>query len=142
MHDIRLAIRRLRNAPAFTVSAVLTMAIGIGATVSIFAAYSAVLLKPIGLAIRLALGANPIRIVGGVVGEGGYLALAGVLGGGVISLLSTQRLSVLLFHVSSRDVGTFVSVTATLIVVVLLASYLAARRIMAIRSAAVLRRGF
>jgi putative ABC transport system permease protein len=90
------------------------------------------------IAVRLALGAKPGRLIANVVGEGSYLALAGVLAGGVISLLLTRRLSSLLFHVGPRDVGTFVTVAVTLVVVVLLASYVAARRILVIRSAAAL----
>jgi predicted permease len=45
IHDLRLALRRLRMAPAFTIATVATLALGIGATTSIFTLAHAVLLK-------------------------------------------------------------------------------------------------
>lgn len=48
--DTRYAVRRLRGAPAFTLTTVLTLALGIGATTSIFTLVYAVLMKSLAVA--------------------------------------------------------------------------------------------
>ncbi len=49
MAQLRQTIRRLFRAPAFTLTTVLTLALGIGATIAIFSVVNGVLLKPLPL---------------------------------------------------------------------------------------------
>src|SRR5215468_8603943 len=44
--DVRYGARTLRNSPAFFATAVLTLALGIGATTAIFSVFDALLWKP------------------------------------------------------------------------------------------------
>jgi len=47
VQDVRFALRSLRRSPAVPLAAIVTLAIGIGATTAIFATLNAVLLKPL-----------------------------------------------------------------------------------------------
>jgi putative ABC transport system permease protein len=80
------------------------------------------------IGVRLALGAEPRRIVGGIIGQGAKLILLGCLGGLVGALALTRFLKSMLYGVSPNDSSTFVVVFALLGGVGLLAAYLPARR--------------
>jgi predicted permease len=84
------------------------------------------------MGVRLALGARPADVRGMVVRQGGLVGVAGIaIGLGVAGGL-THLMSALLFGVSPVDPLTYCAVAAVLMGVVLLASYIPARRAAAV----------
>ena len=84
------------------------------------------------MGVRLALGARPADVRWMIVRQGGILAAAGVGIGLVAAVGLSHLMAALLFGVNPVDLLTYVTVAATLIGVVLLASYLPARRAAAV----------
>ena len=71
LFDLRFAIRQLRKSPAFTLSAILMLAFGIGATTAIFSIVEAVLLRPLPFPHSERLMALADRLQGADVGGNG-----------------------------------------------------------------------
>lgn len=82
------------------------------------------------IGVRLALGAQPRRVLMLVLGQGTTLALIGSAAGVACALGLTRFLASLLYGVQSSDLGTFVLVPIVLIGIALLACYIPARRAM------------
>jgi len=91
------------------------------------------------IGIRLALGAQRSSILRLIIGEGGRLAVVGVLIGLAISSAATRLISSLLFEVKALDWLTFLTVALLLVVVALLASFIPARHAMRLDPYIVLR---
>jgi ABC-type antimicrobial peptide transport system permease subunit len=80
------------------------------------------------LAVRSALGASPDRIFRTVVRRSVTIGAIGAVVGLVAATLATRSLRALLFEVSPVDPTTFLFGAGALLAIVLLASYLPARR--------------
>jgi putative ABC transport system permease protein len=93
------------------------------------------------LAVRMALGATHGRVIRLVVGEGARLVALGLVIGIPGVDMAGEAIRGLLIDVSPFDVPTIITVTIGLIVVSLLACYLAARRVTAIEPERLLREG-
>jgi putative ABC transport system permease protein len=87
LHELRLAVRRLRSDPGFTVVALGTLALGIGATVAMFTVVDAVMLRPLPYP-------RPDRLVEVLPGENANIALDDALARGTPALQSTSGLSI------------------------------------------------
>ena len=91
------------------------------------------------IGIRLALGAQGGDVLQMVLRQGAKLALIGVAIGVCAAFALTQLMRNLLFGVTAYDPVTFVAVAVLLVVVVLLASYIPARRAMLVDPVVALR---
>jgi putative ABC transport system permease protein len=80
------------------------------------------------IGIRMALGAQARDVLKLIIGNGMVLALIGVAAGLAGAFALTRLMAGVLFGVSSTDAVTFVTVSAGLIAVALLACYIPARR--------------
>lgn len=78
------------------------------------------------IGVRMAIGAHPRDIVRLVVGQGGRLALAGIVLGLLAGMALSRLVAGLLFDISAQDPATYLAVGATLAAVALLAAWLPA----------------
>jgi putative ABC transport system permease protein len=108
---------------SFAVLALLIAAIGVGGVLAF-----SVSERTREFGVRMALGANPTQILGGVLGEGLWLAGGGLIVGVVGALGLSQVLRGLLFEVHALDVLTFALMGGLLLLVALAASFVPARR--------------
>jgi predicted permease len=80
------------------------------------------------IGVRMALGARPLDVVGGIVGEGVRLAAVGIGIGFVLALAGSRLLNALLYGTSPTDAVTFASAAALLIAIAVSASLVPAVR--------------
>lgn len=80
------------------------------------------------IGVRVALGAQPHTVLSLIIGQGIRLALIGLLLGLFAAFLSTRMVSNMLYGVEAFDLLTFISISFLLLVVVIVASYIPARR--------------
>lgn len=102
MSELRYAIRSLRKSPGFTVAALLTLAVAIGANSAIFSAVYGVLLRPLPMA-------DPERLA-------------------IFWDSDPSRTIPVLFGVTPLDAGSFGAAIALVVLVVSAASFIPARR--------------
>jgi predicted lysophospholipase L1 biosynthesis ABC-type transport system permease subunit len=91
------------------------------------------------IGVRVALGASPRSVLALIVGRGMLLAAAGVVVGLMGAALLTQSMQSVLYDIRPSDPTTFVEVVAVLLGASLLASWLPARRALAIDPVTALR---
>jgi putative ABC transport system permease protein len=91
------------------------------------------------IGIRMALGARGADVVVGVVRRGALLALAGLALGLLLAAALARLVASILYGIDAFDPGAFAAMAAVLFAVVLLASYLPARRAASVDPMAVLR---
>ncbi len=82
------------------------------------------------IGVRLALGASPGQVFRQVIGQGLRLAVAGVVLGLVAAAAATRLLQGLLFNTSATEPAIYLSLSALLLAMAVLACYVPARRAM------------
>ena len=114
--DLFYGVRTLRASPAFAITSILTLALGIGGATAMFTV------------IRSAPGAQKGDILRLVIGRGLALSVAGAGAGLAGALALTGVMKSLLFQLSPTDPLTFASVPTLFVAAAAAASYFPARR--------------
>ena len=91
------------------------------------------------IGVRVALGATPQRVLSLIVGQGMWLAGAGVVIGLIGAALLTRSMQTILYGIQASDPATFAEVVVVLLGAALLASWLPARRALRIDPVSALR---
>ena len=91
------------------------------------------------IAVRIALGARPSRVIAMIVRETAGVVAIGVLAGGALAFAASRFIAGSLFGVEPRDPATFTLAAAVLLVVAGVAAYLPARRASKLEPVAALR---
>jgi predicted permease len=84
--------------------------------------------RTVEIGVRMALGAEARQVRRMVVVQGARVVAVGVVIGVAVAVLSTRALGGLLYGVPANDLGTFVGMSGSMILIGMLASYLPARR--------------
>jgi putative ABC transport system permease protein len=150
LQDLRFGLKLLLKERAFTVAALLTLALCIGANTAALA----LVLSAIGIygvlaysvsqrirefGIRVALGAGAREVLGMVLGHGLKLAAVSLFAGSAAALALTRLMSTLLYGVQPADPEVFVLVAVLLLLVSTAASFIPSLRALRIRPAEALR---
>lgn len=80
------------------------------------------------IGVRLALGAEPARVMAMVIRQGGVVTIGGIAAGLIASLAGSRVIASLLYDVSPRDPQVFALTTLSLLAVALVACWIPARR--------------